>query len=109
MVQRREGHANLMCAAGFQVYVERAGSDEPFDGVVVGQAVPTVGRDGEFPVVATMTANRCVDGTAGRVRMSSPQSVITLVDRALFERPLEQGLRPLGDRNDHDSGGTDVQ
>src|SRR5271167_4516320 len=109
MVQRREVHPNLVCTAGFQVYVEQACGDERFDGVVMGQALPTVGRDGEFPVVATMTADRCVDGAAGRVRMSLHQSVITLVDRALLERPLEQGVRPLGDRYDHDSGGTDVE
>src|SRR3984893_3380697 len=107
MVQRREVHPNLVCAAGFQVYVEQACGDERLDGVVVGQAVPTVGSDGEFPVVATMTANRCVDGAAGRIRMSLHQSVITLVDRALLERPLQQGVRPLRDRTDQDSGGSD--
>ena len=31
------------------------------------------------------------------------------VDRALLERPLEKGVRPYRDRNDHDSGGTDVE
>src|SRR6201995_4096654 len=109
MVQRREVHPNLVCTAGFQVYVEQACGDERFYGVVVGEAVPTVRRDGKLPVVAPMTTDRCVDGAAGRIRMSLHQSVITLVDRALLERTLEQGVRPLGDRNDHDSGGTDVE
>src|ERR1700753_1615091 len=109
MVQRREVHPNLVCTTGFQVYVEQACGDEGFDGVVVGEAVSAIGRDGEFPVMATMAADRCIDGAAGRIRMSLHQSVITLVDRALLERPLEQGVRPLGDRNDHDSGGTNVE
>ncbi len=109
VMQRGEMHPDLMGAAGFQVHVEQAGGHEGFHGVVVGEAVPAVLGHRELPLAAAVTSDRRVDGPAGRIRMSLHQRVIALVDGALFERPLEQGVGALGQRHHHHPGRADVE
>ena len=64
VVQRGEVHPNLMCASGFQLDVEQAGSLVGLQRVVVRDALPAALGDGELPVVPAVPADGRVDGAA---------------------------------------------
>src|SRR4029079_5858528 len=80
MVQCREVHPNLMCAAGFQLDIEKARCLMCLERVVMGDAVTANLGDREFPVVSAVASDRRVDGSAGRIGMALHQSVIALLD-----------------------------
>ena len=68
-----------------------------------------VGDDRPLVVVGGVPADRRVDGAAQRVGVALHEGVVALVDRALAELLLEQGVGPLGLGDHHQPRGADVQ
>ncbi len=109
MVQGGEVNPDLVRATGLQFDVEQAGGLMSFQRVVVGDALPAALHDRELPVIAPMSTDRCVDRSAGRIRMPLHQCVIALFDGALLESPLHHGVGALGEGHDHHTRCADVE
>ena len=77
--------------------------------VVVGDARPAVGTDGELEVVLGVAGDRRVDRPRVRVGVALDERVVRLVDRPVAERLLEHrvGVLGLGDR--HEAARADVE
>ena len=109
MPHRGHVHADLVCAPGFQVDVQKTRAAECLDDAVVGHARAAVLGDGELPACRRMARNRRVDGALDRIRQPLHQRVVGLVHRALLEGALEHGVGGHARRHDHDAGGAHVQ
>ena len=68
-----------------------------------------LGGDRPLVVVRGVPADGRVDRAAQRVGVALDQRVVALVDRALAELLLEQGVGALGLGDDHQAGGADVE
>ncbi len=106
---RRHVHPDLVGAAGLQLDVEQADRAERLDRVVVRHRGTAARDDRPAPVAGGVPVDRRVDGAAQRVRQALDQRVVALVDGALFEGALEQGVGRLALGHDHRAGGVGVE
>ena len=100
---------DLVCATGFEVNVQQRRRREHLQGVVVGDTRFAVRGHRELPVVAAVAADRRIDGPRRRIEVPLDERVVTLVYGPLFERPLEQRVRPFGHRDHHDPRRADIE
>src|SRR5262245_17430980 len=99
--KRSQVDANLMGTSGLQGDVQERRGPESLQGVIVSDRRLPSHDDRPLVVVRRVPVDRSVDGAAKRVRMTLHQRVISLIDPAVAEGPLERGIGSLGLRYHH--------
>ena len=100
---------NLVRSSCFQVQLEQRRSDERLERLVMGHAWPTSGNHRHLVIGSGMTPYRGLNGAGERIRVALDKSVIGLVHRPRPERPFQDRIGRLALRDDHQSGGSDVE
>ena len=101
--------ADLMGAAGFQVYFQQRCLAEGFKGVVVSDGVFAVGGHGESPACRGVPPDGCFDGSLQRIGVPLHECVVGFGDAAVPEGAFEHGVGAFGGCDHHHPGRTYVE